>query len=242
MGRRRRSPGALHGRRHRRAQPRRHPSRRGACARLRDAVPRGASARDRDARVRRCSITTRATCRAATTSRSSSSRADAMSGDRRAPRDGRAAFPPTRKSLGQHFLSDRRILGRIADALQLQGHETVLEIGPGRGALTDILAERAGRVIAIENDRALAALLRERYARRGERPDRRGRRPRGLARRAGRGTVRARRQRSVLHHDPDPLPRARAAARRSRRVSRAARGRRATRRASRRKGRTARSP
>lgn len=84
-----------------------------------------------------------------------------------APRDRRPAFPPTRKSLGQHFLTDRRILGRIADALQLQGHETVLEIGPGRGALTDILAARAGRLIAIEYDRALAAMLRERYARHG---------------------------------------------------------------------------
>jgi len=89
-----------------------------------------------------------------------------MTGKGDAPRDRRAAFPPTRKSLGQHFLSDRRILGRIADALQLQGHETVLEIGPGRGALTDILAARAGRLIAIEYDRALAAMLRERYARR----------------------------------------------------------------------------
>ena len=78
----------------------------------------------------------------------------------------RADFPPTRKSLGQHFLTDRRILGRIADALHLRGDETVLEIGPGRGALTDILAERAGRLIAIEYDRALAAMLRERYARR----------------------------------------------------------------------------
>jgi len=78
----------------------------------------------------------------------------------------RADFPPTRKSLGQHFLTDRRILGRIADALHLQGDETVLEIGPGRGALTDILAERAGRLIAIEYDRALAAMLSERYARR----------------------------------------------------------------------------
>jgi 16S rRNA (adenine1518-N6/adenine1519-N6)-dimethyltransferase len=83
-----------------------------------------------------------------------------------APR-GRGAFPPTRKSLGQHFLTDRRILARIADSLHLTGGETVLEIGPGRGALTDLLAERAGRLIAIEYDRALAELLRQRYARRG---------------------------------------------------------------------------
>lgn len=72
--------------------------------------------------------------------------------------------PPTRKSLGQHFLTDPRILGRIADALMLTGTETVVEVGPGRGALTDLLAARAGRLIAIEYDRALAAILRERYA------------------------------------------------------------------------------
>src|SRR5215208_5353606 len=83
-----------------------------------------------------------------------------------APPARRTAFPPTRKSLGQHFLTDRRILGRIADALKLQGGETVLEIGPGRGALTDILAERAGRLIAIEYDRALADLLPQRCAKR----------------------------------------------------------------------------
>jgi 16S rRNA (adenine1518-N6/adenine1519-N6)-dimethyltransferase len=89
-----------------------------------------------------------------------------MAVDGGAPPGRRDGFPPTRKSLGQHFLNDRRILGRIADALHLTGTETVLEIGPGRGALTDILAERAGRLIAIEYDRALAAMLRERYARR----------------------------------------------------------------------------
>jgi 16S rRNA (adenine1518-N6/adenine1519-N6)-dimethyltransferase len=87
-------------------------------------------------------------------------------GDSGRPRRDRGGLPPARKSLGQHFLADRRILGRIADALQLQGGETVVEIGPGRGALTDILAERAGRLIAVEVDRALAAMLRERYARR----------------------------------------------------------------------------
>ena len=76
----------------------------------------------------------------------------------------RERLPPVRKSLGQHFLTDRRILTRIADALELQGGETVVEIGPGRGALTDLLVPRAARVIAIEYDRQLAARLRDRYA------------------------------------------------------------------------------
>jgi 16S rRNA (adenine1518-N6/adenine1519-N6)-dimethyltransferase len=73
-------------------------------------------------------------------------------------------LPPIRKSLGQHFLNDRRILERIADALELAGTETVVEIGPGRGSLTEILAPRAGKLIAIEYDRALAEILRKRYA------------------------------------------------------------------------------
>ena len=74
------------------------------------------------------------------------------------------SFPPPRKRLGQHFLSDPRILGRIADALAPTSDETVIEIGPGRGALTDVLLARAGRVIAIELDRDLAPRLRERHA------------------------------------------------------------------------------
>lgn len=76
---------------------------------------------------------------------------------------GDRTLPPIRKSLGQHFLNDRRILTRIVDALDPQPTETVVEIGPGRGAMTEILRERAGRVVAIELDRALAARLRERY-------------------------------------------------------------------------------
>jgi 16S rRNA (adenine1518-N6/adenine1519-N6)-dimethyltransferase len=76
----------------------------------------------------------------------------------------RGGFPPVRKSLGQHFLDDATVLERIADAAQLTGDETVIEIGPGRGALTDRLVDRAGRLIAVEYDRALAAKLVERYA------------------------------------------------------------------------------
>src|SRR5512146_1283027 len=74
------------------------------------------------------------------------------------------SYPPPRKRLGQHFLSDPRILGRIADALAPSSDETVIEIGPGRGALTEFLLARAGRVIAIEIDRELAPRLRERHA------------------------------------------------------------------------------
>jgi 16S rRNA (adenine1518-N6/adenine1519-N6)-dimethyltransferase len=73
-------------------------------------------------------------------------------------------LPPIRKSLGQHFLTDPIILSRIADGLQATGTETIVEIGPGRGALTAHLLPRAGRLVAIEYDRALAARLRELYA------------------------------------------------------------------------------
>lgn len=77
---------------------------------------------------------------------------------------GEETLPPIRKSLGQHFLTDRTILAHIADALEATGAETIVEVGPGRGALTDHLLPRAGNVVAIEYDRALAARLRERYA------------------------------------------------------------------------------
>lgn len=73
------------------------------------------------------------------------------------------SLPRAKKRLGQHFLSDPRLLGRIADALGASTTDTVIEIGPGRGALTAALLARAGRVIAIELDRELAPLLRERW-------------------------------------------------------------------------------
>jgi len=70
--------------------------------------------------------------------------------------------PRTKKSLGQHFLKDPRILARIADALEATTADTVVEIGPGLGGLTAALAERAGRVVTIEKDRSLVPGLRDR--------------------------------------------------------------------------------
>jgi 16S rRNA (adenine1518-N6/adenine1519-N6)-dimethyltransferase len=68
------------------------------------------------------------------------------------------------KSLGQNFLSDERVLARIADAAELTDRDTVLEIGPGVGSLTRHLAERAGQVIAVELDAALIPILRQTLA------------------------------------------------------------------------------
>jgi 16S rRNA (adenine1518-N6/adenine1519-N6)-dimethyltransferase len=62
--------------------------------------------------------------------------------------------------LGQHFLTDKSAVARIIEALGNISEGTVLEIGPGRGALTSLLARTARRVIAIETDRVLAAQLR----------------------------------------------------------------------------------
>lgn len=63
------------------------------------------------------------------------------------------------KRLGQHFLTDPHILARIVDALAPEAADVVLEIGPGTGSLTEALAARVGRVIAIERDRRLATAL-----------------------------------------------------------------------------------
>lgn len=70
-------------------------------------------------------------------------------------------MPVPRRRFGQHFLSDSRLLARIADAVGATREDTVLEIGPGPGGLTAALLERAGRVVAIEKDRDLAARLRQ---------------------------------------------------------------------------------
>jgi 16S rRNA (adenine1518-N6/adenine1519-N6)-dimethyltransferase len=67
-----------------------------------------------------------------------------------------------RKDLGQHFLVDRPSLEAIMGAAELTPTDTVLEIGPGLGVMTEALAEAAGRVIAVETDQILAELLRRR--------------------------------------------------------------------------------
>ncbi len=66
--------------------------------------------------------------------------------------------------LGQNFLIDHNILEIILDSAHLAAEDTVLEIGPGLGVLTEHLVKRAERVIAIEKDPRLAAYLREAFA------------------------------------------------------------------------------
>ena len=74
-----------------------------------------------------------------------------------------ARRPQHKPKLGQHFLSSDSFALQIVDALGDVSQNTVLEIGPGRGVLTSILAKRAHRLIAVELDRVLAAQLRLRF-------------------------------------------------------------------------------
>ena len=67
------------------------------------------------------------------------------------------------KSLGQNFLHDAHQLERICAAAELMPADTVLEIGPGLGPLTELLLKKAGHVLAIEKDARLVPILRERF-------------------------------------------------------------------------------
>lgn len=67
------------------------------------------------------------------------------------------------KSLGQNFLHDANQLRRIVDAAELTRADKVLEIGPGLGPLTELLLEKARKVLAIEKDARLVDFLRERF-------------------------------------------------------------------------------
>jgi len=70
-------------------------------------------------------------------------------------------LPPfARKRFGQHFLVDPGVIGRIVDCIDPKPGETLVEIGPGRGAITGPILERCRRLTVIELDRDLAARLR----------------------------------------------------------------------------------
>jgi 16S rRNA (adenine1518-N6/adenine1519-N6)-dimethyltransferase len=76
----------------------------------------------------------------------------------------RSATRGRTRALGQHFLRDRAVVDQILELVRPTGHDLVVEIGPGRGALTEALAARAGRLLALEIDAALVAQLQERFA------------------------------------------------------------------------------
>jgi 16S rRNA (adenine1518-N6/adenine1519-N6)-dimethyltransferase len=79
------------------------------------------------------------------------------------PKVSSARLPRAKPKLGQHFLSRQDLAARIVDALGDVSQGTVLEIGPGRGILTSLLARRVRRLIAVELDRVLAAQLRLKF-------------------------------------------------------------------------------
>lgn len=65
-------------------------------------------------------------------------------------------LPLAKKSLGQHWLTDRSALQAMVEAADISAHDTVLEIGPGTGTLTQLLVTHAAQVIAVELDEKLA--------------------------------------------------------------------------------------
>lgn len=69
-----------------------------------------------------------------------------------------------KKHLGQHFLKSQSALVKICDAANIVADDIVLEIGPGTGALTEILLASAGKVVAVEKDRDLIPILQEKFA------------------------------------------------------------------------------
>jgi 16S rRNA (adenine1518-N6/adenine1519-N6)-dimethyltransferase len=83
-----------------------------------------------------------------------------------APLRARQGFRPT-KRLGQHFLTEPGIASQIVEKARFQGSDVVVEIGPGRGALTVPLAQRVRHVVAVEKDARLTASLEERLFREG---------------------------------------------------------------------------
>ena len=68
-----------------------------------------------------------------------------------------------RKRFGQHFLIDGNLMRRLVAAADLEPSDTVLEVGGGTGGLTDLLIDRVARVVCVELDRDLLAILRSRF-------------------------------------------------------------------------------
>lgn len=69
-----------------------------------------------------------------------------------------------KKNLGQNFLTDHNILEKIVQAAKVEKDDIVLEVGPGSGALTKFLAEKANQVLAVELDQTLLPILKEMLA------------------------------------------------------------------------------
>src|SRR3989338_3496180 len=72
-------------------------------------------------------------------------------------------FPRAKKSFGQNFLADPTVLAKIVAAAEIQPGETVLEIGPGTGVLTQALLDTGAKVVAVEADHDLIPALRETF-------------------------------------------------------------------------------
>ncbi len=68
-----------------------------------------------------------------------------------------------RKKLGQNFLIDQNILNKIIEATEIDIDDTILEIGPGIGCVTQALLQKAGHVIAVEIDKLLIPILEENF-------------------------------------------------------------------------------
>ena len=68
-----------------------------------------------------------------------------------------------KKSLGQHFLHSEQIIKNIVDTANVSANDTILEIGPGEGDMTEILSNFAGKLIAIEKDHRLIPILEEKF-------------------------------------------------------------------------------
>jgi 16S rRNA (adenine1518-N6/adenine1519-N6)-dimethyltransferase len=79
------------------------------------------------------------------------------------PKVASARRPQTKPKMGQHFLASEDLAARVVDTLGDVSQSTVLEIGPGRGIMTSLLARRARLLIAVELDRVLAAQLRLKF-------------------------------------------------------------------------------